>query len=258
LIDDFGTKLKKIRAKIEHWYFNQVQEERQVLFPTAEELELMKEKRIAAHEKMLKLAQENPLNNRIIGSIYGRPFTPNFSGNALGDAVGLATEFLDAKTSQVLYGSISDNSLIPFPNFHLNRHNQHWARGDWSDDTDQLILILQTILETGKVDPLIFGMIFLYSHPSSKKTRSLGRRRLSRTQGRIRRRSRSPCKHSRPTRNISQKSFRSSTSRLRTIRKSSCSKWCCDENFNSWMLGIFRLEQSRTKHKRNMPSNARR
>ncbi len=49
-----------------------MQEERQVLFPTTEELELNRQKRIVAHENMLKLAQENPVNDKIIGCIYGK------------------------------------------------------------------------------------------------------------------------------------------------------------------------------------------
>jgi len=38
---------------------------------------------------------------------------------------------------------------IPFPNFKRNGHNSRWAVGDWTDDSDQMILIMETIAETG-------------------------------------------------------------------------------------------------------------
>ncbi|KAH3705831.1 ADPribosylglycohydrolase superfamily protein [Pelomyxa schiedti] len=40
-------------------------------------------------------------------------------------------------------------SQIPFPDFPRTAHSVRWTLGDWTDDTDQLILILQGILETG-------------------------------------------------------------------------------------------------------------
>jgi hypothetical protein len=37
--------------------------------------------------------------------------------------------------------------VIPFPEFKRNPHNDKWETGDWTDDTDQMILILDTLLE---------------------------------------------------------------------------------------------------------------
>jgi ADP-ribosylglycohydrolase len=88
---------------------------------------------------------QDPLINKVLGCIYG---------NALGDAVGLATEFQTKDQIKMLYG----NDPIPFPGYRLNLHNRRWTRGDWTDDTDQMILIMETILETGgKVSPQLFA-----------------------------------------------------------------------------------------------------
>lgn len=92
-----------------------------------------------------------------------------------------ATEFLNKKQIETLYG----DSPVPFPDYKLNAHNRRWKRGDWyppcgcedclsgrffilhafslrffffffdcrTDDSDQMILILETILELdGSVD----------------------------------------------------------------------------------------------------------
>lgn len=84
--------------------------------------------------------------DRIRGCVFGQ---------ALGDAVGLATEFLAEPEVQAAYGA----RPIPFPNDHWNYHNTRWMLGDWTDDTDQLICILDTFLETadGQTDPVRFA-----------------------------------------------------------------------------------------------------
>jgi ADP-ribosylglycohydrolase len=48
---------------------------------------------------------------------------------------------------------------IPFPNNRWNYHNTRWMLGDCTDDTDQLICILDAFLETGdgQIDPLRFA-----------------------------------------------------------------------------------------------------
>jgi ADP-ribosylglycohydrolase len=89
----------------------------------------------------------NPVINRILGAIYG---------NALGDAYGLSTEFLDRKTVQRIYPA--RDKLIPFPDYVKSAHSKRWHTGDWTDDTDQMILIIDTLLETnGKLVKELFG-----------------------------------------------------------------------------------------------------
>ncbi|KAL6059123.1 ADP-ribosylglycohydrolase [Balamuthia mandrillaris] len=88
---------------------------------------------------------ESKLLDRILGCIYG---------NALGDAYGLATEFESKEQVTAKY----KNAPVPFPNYKRTFHNMRWTAGDWTDDTDQLILIMDTLLETqGSVDENIFA-----------------------------------------------------------------------------------------------------
>lgn len=89
------------------------------------------------------LQMAHPLIQKITGIIYG---------NALGDAFGLSTEFLDAKQVRRMYGDTYDpvtgDGRIPFPDYRKTRHSARWDDGDWTDDTDQMILILETLLES--------------------------------------------------------------------------------------------------------------
>eukprot|EP01119_Soliformovum_irregulare_P019952 TRINITY_DN6407_c0_g1_i1.p1 TRINITY_DN6407_c0_g1~~TRINITY_DN6407_c0_g1_i1.p1 ORF type:complete len:513 (-),score=158.03 TRINITY_DN6407_c0_g1_i1:26-1564(-) len=87
---------------------------------------------------------QNRLIDQILGCIYGQ---------ALGDAFGLATEFMTASEIEKVY----PDGIIPFPKFKLNSHNSRWQPGDWTDDTDQMILILECLLEKSNPDPLLFA-----------------------------------------------------------------------------------------------------
>eukprot|EP00742_Colponemidia_sp_Colp-10_P002788 GILJ01002981.1.p1 GENE.GILJ01002981.1~~GILJ01002981.1.p1 ORF type:complete len:385 (-),score=38.78 GILJ01002981.1:148-1302(-) len=79
--------------------------------------------------------RQNPKLDRILGCLYGQ---------ALGDAVGLSTEFLTKELVEVVHGT----NPIPFPDFARTNHSNKWKPGDWTDDTDQMILVLQAILES--------------------------------------------------------------------------------------------------------------
>ncbi|CAF0881672.1 unnamed protein product [Didymodactylos carnosus] len=87
----------------------------------------------------------------ILGCIYGQ---------ALGDAYGLATEFETRCSIDKLY---PDGREIPFPNFITTHHSRRWMKGDWTDDTDQWILIMETIIEQeGVVDVKVFAKKLLH------------------------------------------------------------------------------------------------
>ncbi|CAG7850575.1 SubName: Full=Related to ADP-ribosylglycohydrolase, putative-Aspergillus flavus {ECO:0000313/EMBL:CCA69891.1} [Serendipita indica DSM 11827] len=97
------------------------------------------------------------INDRIRGCIIG---------GALGDAVGLATEFLDVKTSEQYYGRNPRFKLrAPAPpgyvTMHMDRHRAAFEEAGWTDDTDQSLLILMAFLHNGGmskgVDPLDFA-----------------------------------------------------------------------------------------------------
>ncbi len=84
---------------------------------------------------ILTNAADKKLIDRLLGCAYGQ---------ALGDAYGLSTEFEDRYDVDRNYGSAK--KLIPFPGYKLTNHNRRWPRGDWTDDTDQWLLILDTLV----------------------------------------------------------------------------------------------------------------
>lgn len=61
------------------------------------------------------------LIDKILGTIYG---------NALGDAVGLATEFLNKKQAKTFFGDGS--KIIEFPTDKKTLHSIRWKNGDWT------------------------------------------------------------------------------------------------------------------------------
>ena len=84
------------------------------------------------------LAQAN-LHDRIIGSLFG---------SALGDAIGLYTEFLNADLSAKAYPSRTftlhpESQATPF---RRDRHRNFHRTGEWTDDTDHAMLILLSYL----------------------------------------------------------------------------------------------------------------
>eukprot|EP00761_Pharyngomonas_kirbyi_P000999 gb/GECH01001000.1/.p1 GENE.gb/GECH01001000.1/~~gb/GECH01001000.1/.p1 ORF type:complete len:351 (+),score=83.98 gb/GECH01001000.1/:1-1053(+) len=84
----------------------------------------------------------NVLIDKIKGIIYG---------NALGDAVGLATEFLTQNQAKQLFGKPKVIEF-PIPNHKKNAHNRRWKTGDWTDDTDQLLLIMLSMIKRNSLE----------------------------------------------------------------------------------------------------------
>lgn len=86
-------------------------------------------------------------------------------GGALGDTIGLFTEFLNVQETKATYGSNPKLLLGPRPSksqpkpsiFNMNKKrychmDQHRARFEpnaWTDDTDQTLLILLSFLRSG-------------------------------------------------------------------------------------------------------------
>jgi hypothetical protein len=88
---------------------------------------------------LLELVFANATNKNLINRLLGCAY-----GQALGDAYGLSTEFEDRHDIDHKY--LNRSKIIPFPNYVLTGHNRRWTRGDWTDDTDQWILILETLI----------------------------------------------------------------------------------------------------------------
>lgn len=87
---------------------------------------------------LLDSVLENTSNKQLIDRLLGCAY-----GQALGDAYGLATEFEDRYDVDQKYPDRSKK--IPFPDYKKTNHNRRWKTGDWTDDTDQWILILDTV-----------------------------------------------------------------------------------------------------------------
>jgi ADP-ribosylglycohydrolase len=90
----------------------------------------------------------SPVINKILGCIYGQ---------ALGDAYGLSTEFETKADVTKAYG----DKPVPFPDCFETPHNRRWDTGDWTDDTDQMILIMETIIEIGEPSAELFAFKLL-------------------------------------------------------------------------------------------------
>ena len=84
--------------------------------------------------------------NKVLGLVFG---------NALGDALGLRTEFYSDEESKLIWGE-DEFRLTDWPD-----QTRGFPEGDWTDDTDQLILILQSYLATGLIEPLDFSQRLL-------------------------------------------------------------------------------------------------
>ncbi|KAF4996156.1 hypothetical protein FGRMN_4648 [Fusarium graminum] len=92
------------------------------------------------------------LQDRIIGTIFG---------SALGDAIGLYTEFLSARLSAKAYPDRVFN-LLPAEKatpFRRDHHRNFHRPGEWTDDTDHAVLILLSFLHSDgkKLDPHDFA-----------------------------------------------------------------------------------------------------
>ena len=87
------------------------------------------------------------LADRVRGAIFGA---------ALGDAAGLAAEFLSGAEVSDFYGPGWD--FRPGAEVFPDEHRMMWCPGDWTDDTDQQLLLLQSLLQSaGQADPCDFA-----------------------------------------------------------------------------------------------------
>lgn len=64
-------------------------------------------------------------------------------GHAIGDALGLGTEFLSKKMVAEYYPS----GLSDLDQIRRDSHRIRWSPGDWTDDTDQMLCILDSLLQ---------------------------------------------------------------------------------------------------------------
>lgn len=76
-----------------------------------------------------------------------------FYGQAIGDALGLGTEFLSKSDILRYY----PNGLTDYVQIIQDKHRSRWEIGDWTDDTDQFLCICDSIITSGIVDELRFA-----------------------------------------------------------------------------------------------------
>ncbi|KAH6990238.1 ADP-ribosylglycohydrolase-domain-containing protein [Ilyonectria destructans] len=93
-----------------------------------------------SQDAVMALAQAS-LHDRVVGCLFG---------SALGDAIGLYTEFLNADLSAKAYPTRSF-TLLPSEKatpFRRDRHRDFHRPGEWTDDTDHALLILLSFLHS--------------------------------------------------------------------------------------------------------------
>jgi len=72
--------------------------------------------------------------NKISGLLYGQ---------AIGDALGLSTEFLLKKDVGLIY---KDN--ITYDNIYQDEHRKIWKKGEWTDDTDMCLILFKHLINS--------------------------------------------------------------------------------------------------------------
>lgn len=78
--------------------------------------------------------------DKIKGIIYGQ---------AIGDAIGLATEFMSKEQVNQYYGAI-----ITYSDIVQDKHRSRWQKGSWTDDTEQMLIIIDSLLENKEIIPI--------------------------------------------------------------------------------------------------------
>ncbi|XP_065827930.1 ADP-ribosylarginine hydrolase Tri1-like [Oscarella lobularis] len=97
-------------------------------------------------QKAWSTLSKDAIVDKIKGLIYGQ---------ALGDAIGLATEFMSKAQAESTYGKEGPSS---FDDIVTDYHRHSWKKGDWTDDTDQMLLIMLGVIESrGAVSELDFA-----------------------------------------------------------------------------------------------------
>jgi hypothetical protein len=100
------------------------------VYPSIEPSPSTSSSRIKVEESHSALSREE-LIDKVKGIIYG---------NCIGDAIGLATEFMNKTEANMYYVR-----PLNFEDCHSDQHRNRWIQGDWTDDSDQMFLILDSL-----------------------------------------------------------------------------------------------------------------
>ena len=85
--------------------------------------------------------ENETIKERFLGTIFGQ---------AVGDALGLSTEFMSKQEVDRFY----PNGIEDYSQIVQDDHRRRWQRGDWTDDTDMMLCILESFVVCQKVDIL--------------------------------------------------------------------------------------------------------
>ena len=88
-----------------------------------------------------KNIENETIKERFLGTIFGQ---------AVGDALGLSTEFMSKQEVDRFY----PNGIEDYSQIVQDDHRRRWQRGDWTDDTDMMLCILDSFVACQKVDIL--------------------------------------------------------------------------------------------------------
>lgn len=91
---------------------------------------------------------EHKTIDRFRGCLYGQ---------AIGDALGLETEFMTDEDIAWKY----HHGLQHYKQIYQDRHRKRWEIGDWTDNTDMMLCIADAVIEDK-------GLIFTTSPDTSK------------------------------------------------------------------------------------------
>ena len=85
--------------------------------------------------------ENETIKERFLGTIFGQ---------AVGDALGLSTEFMSKQEVDRFY----PNGIEDYSQIVQDDHRRRWQKGDWTDDTDMMLCILDSFVACQKVDIL--------------------------------------------------------------------------------------------------------
>lgn len=78
-------------------------------------------------------------------------------GNCVGDAIGLSTEFMTKSEAADCYTQF--RGCLEYQHKVNDHHRRNWMQGDWTDDSDQMFLIMQSIVDCqGQVIQLYYSI----------------------------------------------------------------------------------------------------
>ena len=107
---------------------------------------------------------DTSIKNKIKGLIYGQ---------AIGDALGLGTEFMSKSEVRAKY----PNGLTNYDQIFQDKHRSRWGKGSWTDDTDQFLCILDSIIANRSINLLDIASRFYYWYLA--KPMGIGRTTIS-------------------------------------------------------------------------------